>query len=260
MDSSSDAVADGETSPITVRYWASARAAAGVGSDTLAGDRTAHPDRRRTPGGGAASRDPPAERARGVLRAGRRPARGQPGARRGHRPARTVRGVPAALRRRLSQRVSSARSRAAVMRAGPDPAAGGVGHQGLDPRVRRRRHAVQPAEQRDLPVQVVGLDAGPARQALPGRTTPSRRAGDRLEAQVAAAASVVLGLAHRVDPGGREDGLRLGGQQVQRGQRVVGVEAGAAERLDGVAEVVEQLAVLPAHDVRPRHRLAPRAA
>jgi len=35
MDSSSDAVADGETSPITVRYWASARAAAGVGSDTL---------------------------------------------------------------------------------------------------------------------------------------------------------------------------------------------------------------------------------
>jgi len=35
MDSSPDAVADGETSPITVRYWASARAAAGVASDTL---------------------------------------------------------------------------------------------------------------------------------------------------------------------------------------------------------------------------------
>ena len=35
MDSSPDAVADGETSPITVRYWASARAAAGVTSDTL---------------------------------------------------------------------------------------------------------------------------------------------------------------------------------------------------------------------------------
>ena len=35
MDRSPDVVADGETSPITVRYWASARAAAGVASDTL---------------------------------------------------------------------------------------------------------------------------------------------------------------------------------------------------------------------------------
>ena len=36
MDSSSDVVADGETSPITVRYWASARAASGVETDALA--------------------------------------------------------------------------------------------------------------------------------------------------------------------------------------------------------------------------------
>ncbi len=35
MDSGHDDLAAGETSPITVRYWASARAAAGVSSDAL---------------------------------------------------------------------------------------------------------------------------------------------------------------------------------------------------------------------------------
>jgi len=35
METSPDAVAGGETSPITVRYWASARAEAGVSSDAL---------------------------------------------------------------------------------------------------------------------------------------------------------------------------------------------------------------------------------
>jgi molybdopterin synthase sulfur carrier subunit len=35
MDSGHDDLAGGETSPITVRYWASARAAAGVNSDAL---------------------------------------------------------------------------------------------------------------------------------------------------------------------------------------------------------------------------------
>jgi molybdopterin converting factor small subunit len=35
MDSGPDDLAAGETSPITVRYWASARAAAGVTSDAL---------------------------------------------------------------------------------------------------------------------------------------------------------------------------------------------------------------------------------
>jgi molybdopterin converting factor small subunit len=35
MDSGPDELATGETSPITVRYWASARAAAGVSSDAL---------------------------------------------------------------------------------------------------------------------------------------------------------------------------------------------------------------------------------
>ncbi len=35
MDSGQDDLAAGETSPITVRYWASARAAAGVSSDAL---------------------------------------------------------------------------------------------------------------------------------------------------------------------------------------------------------------------------------
>ena len=35
MDSGHEDLATGETSPITVRYWASARAAAGVSSDAL---------------------------------------------------------------------------------------------------------------------------------------------------------------------------------------------------------------------------------
>ena len=35
MDSAHDGLTGGETSPITVRYWASARAAAGVSSDAL---------------------------------------------------------------------------------------------------------------------------------------------------------------------------------------------------------------------------------
>lgn len=35
MDSGQDDLVEGETSPITVRYWASARAAAGVNADVL---------------------------------------------------------------------------------------------------------------------------------------------------------------------------------------------------------------------------------
>jgi len=35
MDSGQDVLVDGETSQITVRYWASARAAAGVNADVL---------------------------------------------------------------------------------------------------------------------------------------------------------------------------------------------------------------------------------
>ena len=51
MESGAGDDAVDETAPITVRYWASARAAAGVETDDAPGDRPAHPDRRRTPCG-----------------------------------------------------------------------------------------------------------------------------------------------------------------------------------------------------------------
>ena len=113
---------------------------------------------------------------------------------------------------------------------------------------------MHPAEEHDLAVEVVGLDrTGPPGQALPRR--PARAATGR-----------------RRHPTGSR---RRGGRRPPRGSttsmpaaastaapsvparwcttRAVGV--GTAQRVDRVAEVVEELPVLPPHDVGARHRL-----
>ncbi len=71
--------------------------------------------------------------------------------------------------------------------------------------------------------------------------------------------SRVLRAADDGDPGRGERGLALGGRA--RSRRVVGVRAGAAAGLDGVAEVHQQLAVLPGHHVgrAARRRTRPSA-
>ena len=135
-------------------------------------------------------------------------------ARRRGSPSRAARRQPPQLGQQLS-----GRHRARLRTSGS-----GLGHQRLDPRVRRRRYAVQPAEQGDLAVEVVGLDARPARQALPGRAASADGSRDGLEPEVVAAPCVVLGLAHRVDTRGREGALGLALEQVERGPRVRVVE------------------------------------
>ena len=183
--------------------------------------------------------------------------RNVPGApRRGSRPGAGAGVRPAGRWPVPVQACRSAARSAAIELAPVEASCGRVGHQGLDPRVGRRRDAVQPAEQGDLAVEVVGLDArtrGPGsarstrRRAVSPATGRSRRWSPRRSSSSA--------LGDRVDPGRREDA-----PPPRRSSRssaaiaVVGVELAAAQRLDGVAEVVEELAVLPAHDVRPRAR------
>ena len=104
----------------------------------------------------------------------------------------------------------------AVIEPGPAASGGRVGHQRLDPRVGRRRDAVQPAEQGDLAVEEVGLDPRPAGEALPGRPAGARLAADGTQLQVVRPAYLVLRVGDRVDPGRRERRLRLVGEQVER--------------------------------------------
>src|SRR5690606_38879740 len=63
-------------------------------------------------------------------------------------------------------------------RADAEPLADDPARERLTDLVGRRRDAVQPAEQHDLAVQVVGLDvAGAADHALPGRAATARMSG-----------------------------------------------------------------------------------
>src|SRR5206468_12166240 len=97
--------------------------------------------------------------------------------------------------------------------------------------------------QHDLPVEVIGFDRrGAAGEALPRRRTRARagRIAAPLEAG-APACRVLLG-ADRVDAGrGQHRGTLSPCPFVDEPR----VEIGTAERVDRIAEVVEQLAVLP---------------
>src|SRR4051794_14011910 len=119
------------------------------------------------------------------------------------------------------------------------PARGLVG-QALQRDVCRRRDVVLPAEQRNLAVEVVGLDAAKASsEALPRRSAAARAALDRCVLHVLAAPRDPLLIARPVDAGGLEARLRLDPKnavKVTHDFHVVAVEIMATERLDGVAE------------------------
>jgi hypothetical protein len=75
----------------------------------------------------------------------------------------------------------------------------------LDEGVRGRRHAVQPAQEHNLAVEVVDFDRpGAALQALPGRSTGARLPADGLRVEQVAAPRGVLVGGDMVDPRGGE--------------------------------------------------------
>ena len=138
-----------------------------------------------------------------------------------------------------------------------DPGAGALGGgpegQALQQRVHRRRHAVQPAHEHDLAVEELRLDrARPAGQALPaGAPLPlPRRRGRHLQ-EVAPPLPVLLGARH-VDP---RRGQRLLALALRLTRQRAEPALGPGQGLDRVGQVHEELAVLPAHDVRAGHRL-----
>ncbi len=144
-----------------------------------------------------------------------------------------------------------------VQRARGLPLGRGPEGQSLEQGVHRRGDAVEAAQQRDLPVEELGLDgAGAAGQALPARPAlPLARGGGSHLQVVGPPFPVLLGAGH-VDAGGGQRGrpllLGLLGQRAETAGRT-------AQRLDRVGQVHQQLAVLPAHDVGPGDRLEGRA-
>ena len=107
---------------------------------------------------------------------------------------------------------------------------------------------MQAAEQHDLAGQVVDLGAaGLAGDALPRGATG--RGGARPPLQDVAPSLLVLRGRDQRDAGGADDLLALG---LSPSGELVGGLALDASRVDAVADVHQQLAVLPGHDVRPR--------
>ena len=129
--------------------------------------------------------------------------------------------------------------------AGRQPVAGHAGAEPGEIAVGRHRHAVQPAEQHDLAVEIVGLDRpGAAGEALRRRSAGAADPGNRQLAHQRVPARVVAADVAPGDPGGRQRRLALGAQQAAE-PPVVGTRT---ERgLDDVAEVEQQLAVLARH-------------
>ena len=134
--------------------------------------------------------------------------------------------------------------------AGRRPGRREVAGDTLHRRVDRRGDAVQPAEQRDLPVEVVGLDrTGAAGEALPRRSAAAAPSADVAELEQVAAPAAVLVTTHELDPGRLVARERLAERQAGD---LAASSHGTARGLDGIAEVHQQLLVLPSHDVRAR--------
>ena len=113
-----------------------------------------------------------------------------------------------------------------------------------------RRNSVQPSELHDLSVEVVRLDvARPPLDALPGRAAGAHTARDRRQAYAARAAGAGLFRARAVDPRrlvARQGFIPHPPHDLPR--------AAVACRLQGVAEVCQELCVLLAHDDGVRQR------
>ncbi len=161
---------------------------------------------------------------------------------------------PAPPRAHSPWRTPAARLRSSIVHEpGGEPSAAARTRQPLQQGVHGGRHPVERAQQHDLAVEELGLDRpGTAGEALPaGAPLPLARTRRRELEGVAAPGAILLGAGH-VDARRGEDVLPLAlGLAGQWAEPVLG----AAERLDRVGQVHEELAVLPAHDVGARHRL-----
>jgi glucokinase len=137
-------------------------------------------------------------------------------------------------------------------RHGAGPGAGGrhVPDDALQRAVHRGRDPVQPAEQRDLAVEEVGLGRGvPARDGLPGRSAGDRLAPDHQRGCQAMAPPPLGGRADEPDARPGEALFALcAGEPVQAALADLGSPGG----LDAVRQVREQFGALPAHDVGHR--------
>ena len=121
----------------------------------------------------------------------------------------------------------------------------------LQSSVDRCRHVVQPAEHRDLSVQVVGLDRTESPgEALPRRAATSAFAVHSPHAHQVTSPSGVLRFGGAVDSGGGETGVGFRPRRLHH----LGSVPARKERLGRVAEVHAQLRVLPAHHVSPGDR------
>ena len=127
-------------------------------------------------------------------------------------------------------------------------AVGGLADEGGEARVQRRLVAEPVRDAGDLAVEVVGLDvAGAPLQRLPGGAPDVvGHARHGVHGEAGRAGRRLLRVGGDVDLGGVQDRARLGVE-------LLGEPAGAArrsdQRLQGVAEVAEELAVLPRHHV-----------
>jgi glucokinase len=134
-------------------------------------------------------------------------------------------------------------------RHGAGPGAGGrhVPDDALQRAVHRGRDPVQPAKQRDLAVEEVGLGRGEAASdGLPGRSAGDLLALDRHRARQAMAPPPLGGRGDEPDAGPGEALFALSpGEPVQAALADLGSPGG----LDAVRQVREQFGALPAHDV-----------
>ena len=143
-----------------------------------------------------------------------------------------------------SRRVTSSRGRAGSREAVGDALEGGVCGRG---------DVVEAAEEDDLAVEEVGLDGAVSTgQALPRRAAAADAAAlGRGGARHRLAALGFLFVGRPLDAGGAVAGDRFFSEAAVQRARVI---VGSAGGLDGVAEVAEELRVLPAHGVGQRLR------
>ncbi len=109
-------------------------------------------------------------------------------------------------------------------------------------------HAVEPAQPDDFTVQVIRLDRAQAPlEALPRRTAATLDAIDRSRLHfLLEARGIFFIIGNMLDSGCCETLERLAPRPLRQ---PAAARRDAAKRLDGIAEVRQQLAILPSHDV-----------
>ena len=157
--------------------------------------------------------------------------------------------------RSIVPNVTARRNSPGVMLPGCRPCPGGALHEPPGGLVGRGRHPVQPAEQHDLAVEVVGLDgAGAAGQALPRRPAgrARRRPATRMMSPRRSRSSSTVATSMPARRSTASPSARTGREPRRRGRRPAPHSASTA-----LPRFSSEFAVLPAHDVLARLRHEP---